>query len=309
MADPEEQLQEMLRVVARRFGGTVQPPEPQPIISGEDERFQSPPPMPGPPFNREMPQGFQSSEGPNLGALNAAPPPPAPAPPPQMGANQVPFTPMQGGMLQDVSGYGRVQGGYDKKAKSINMRGLEGPQVADRSVTETLPGRQEVMNFAARIGLDTSRPGVERETLPKLLAYREQHGKLGLTMAQTQQALERANLAHQRALDDPSQARDALASLREFKLAKEQLDLAEEELINSPERGIWGDLTGGEEPSERVAAKGKVAKAKEKLSGITGGEASAEGDEGIVISSEAELTPDMLGKTVTLNGEKFKVSR
>jgi hypothetical protein len=184
-----------------------------------------------------------------------------------MGANQVPFTSMQAGMIRDEPGYGRVQGGYDPEARSINMKGLEGPQVADRSVTETLPGRQEVMNFAARIGLDTSRPGIEREALPKLLAYREQHGKLGLTMAQTQQALERANLAHQRAMDDPSQARDALASLREFKLAKEQLDLAEEELKGAPEGYFWQD-----ESPERVAAGKKVAKAKEKLSGITGEE-------------------------------------
>ncbi len=147
---------------------------------------------------------------PGLGQAGAPPatmppgaPPPAPIlgqqgapPPPQPGANGVPFTPPQAAQMQQVPGYGGVQGGLDKGAPggpSINMKGLAGSQVAPQPGQPTAaasnlpagqipkapkgpadlppplppppPSRTEIMTFAAKFGVPTANmpPAMEQK--------------------------------------------------------------------------------------------------------------------------------------------------
>ncbi len=109
--------------------GLAKPDAPQPQGLGQAG---APPPgamspnMMGPPQQMQPPQG--------LGQQGAPPPGPPP------------MTQNQQGMMQQVPGYGAVQGGLDRNAPggpSINMKGLAGPQPANFVPTGT-PGAPNI---------------------------------------------------------------------------------------------------------------------------------------------------------------------
>src|SRR5262245_19679929 len=109
--------------VAQQYGG--QPPAGTMAGNPPGTPGIAPPPGPqGLPLFAAMGGGMPSTSSP----LQQPAPQPLPLGTPNA-AMGTPMTLMQQGQMRDVAGYGQVQGGYDPQSKSVNMRGLEGPQI------------------------------------------------------------------------------------------------------------------------------------------------------------------------------------